>query len=218
MRNIAKRVIFFLEQVNKLLWHRISVTLLVRYLSRYDYISFDMFDTLVFRRCGKPERIFQLIEERYGWIGFANKRISAEQRARKYAFNGEVSYEDIYQNLKEYNYKNEVLMEKENIYANPFMLSVFKELIKKKKRIFIISDMYFSSDILKDILRCSGYIGCESVYVSNELKINKHCGELQRYVKMCHSKDGKCIHIGDNFLSDFIGSRRAGWDAIWYSH
>ncbi len=40
--------------------------------------SFDLFDTLVARRCAHPHQIFQMVERASGHSGFAGKRISAE--------------------------------------------------------------------------------------------------------------------------------------------
>lgn len=44
-------------------------------------------------------------------------------------------------------------LEKDTLYANPQMKEIFDYAKSLNKRIILISDMYFSSDILDDILK-----------------------------------------------------------------
>lgn len=52
-------------------------------VKNYDIISFDIFDTLIFRKVEKPIDIFRIIEEETGILNFAVKRQEAERKARK---------------------------------------------------------------------------------------------------------------------------------------
>ena len=55
---------------------------LERVLESYNYISFDVFDTLIKRNVGRPEDIFEIIEQSTNINSFKEKRINAEFRAR----------------------------------------------------------------------------------------------------------------------------------------
>ena len=58
-------------------------------LHKYEYISFDIFDTLVKRDLERPADVFLVVEKKYQMQtgmaidGFAEKRITAEKKARK---------------------------------------------------------------------------------------------------------------------------------------
>src|SRR5271157_4142693 len=43
--------------------------------------SFDIFDTIIGRRCGTPLRMFEEVERATGYLGFVQARIAAEQAA-----------------------------------------------------------------------------------------------------------------------------------------
>ncbi|WP_049887999.1 hypothetical protein [Roseburia inulinivorans] len=133
-------------------------------LKKYDVISFDVFDTLIFRPISQPTDIFYFIGERMEISDFKNIRIWAEGDARVKCMqkNGhmEVTLEDIWKNLaedvgcsKEIGMKVEQEIELSLCYANPFMLDVWKELKKMGKKMIVVSDMYLSRDIIKKLLK-----------------------------------------------------------------
>ncbi len=70
---------------------------LVAALMKYDVISFDVFDTLVFRAVEKPADVFRLLEGHWNCMEFAQKRVQAERDARKEK--EEVTIDDIYRIL-----------------------------------------------------------------------------------------------------------------------
>lgn len=51
-------------------------------LKKYNYISFDVFDTLIERDVPDPKDIFSIIEKTTDETDFRNKRIKAEKIAR----------------------------------------------------------------------------------------------------------------------------------------
>lgn len=72
----------------------------------YQYISFDLFDTLIKRSFSSVEHIFELVEIKYNTShadrkikNFKKKRIQAERKARKLKTREDISIEDIYNNL-----------------------------------------------------------------------------------------------------------------------
>ena len=143
---------------------------LMKLLSGYDVISFDIFDTLITRCLPKPNDVFQLVEliltdEGKSEVGFAEAREQAEKNAN--FIRGYPSFDEIYDelknlcNLSEEEIKKikqtEFRIELELLVARRDVLSLFSALIKQGKRIVLVSDMYFSSKQLRKILINCGY-------------------------------------------------------------
>ena len=83
-------------------------------LRQYEYVSFDIFDTLICRNVKNPTDIFSIIEkvgvEKFGRSvsGFKNNRIEAENRARIDSKREDITLDDIYAQLIS-NYNEEIL-------------------------------------------------------------------------------------------------------------
>ena len=189
-------------------------------LLAYDVISFDMFDTLVFRTCKKPVDVFAYLEKQNNIQNFKNLRIQAELDARRNSkkFWGEININEIYKELSAKINTNiesaimaEIEAEKKFCYANKFMLDLVKILRENNKTIIITSDMYLPSNYLNEILRNAGYPEFSNIYVSNELLKNKASGTSYKKLKDIY-KDKNFIHIGDNKTSDIIKAKRLGFD------
>lgn len=195
-------------------------------LLKYDVISFDVFDTCVFRPFAKPIDIFYLLEAQNGVINFSELRQKAEAVARQKTSkpNFEIDIYDIYEEIsrscflqKEYAEK-EIALEKEICYANPYILEVFNLLKKKKKTIVVTSDMYLPSKVIKAILEKNGFIGIDKIFVSCEQGYNKASGVLFEIVKKEYPNARTFAHIGDNEESDIKGAQKAGVDGYYYEN
>lgn len=195
-------------------------------LLKYDVISFDVFDTCVFRPFAKPADIFYLLEAQNGVINFSELRQKAEAVARQKTSkpNFEIDIYDIYEEIsrscflqKEYAEK-EIALEKEICYANPYILEVFNLLKKKKKTIAVTSDMYLPSKVIKAILEKNGFIGIDKIFVSCEQGYNKASGVLFEIVKKEYPNARTFAHIGDNEESDIKGAQKAGVDGYYYEN
>ena len=99
----------------------------------YDIVSFDVFDTLIFRPLSQPTDLFYFIGEKLGILDFKNIRTWAEADARNknYLLNKhyEINLEDIWNNLHKdigldaaMGMAIEEACEINLCYANPFML------------------------------------------------------------------------------------------------
>lgn len=125
---------------------------LMKLLSGYDVISFDIFDTLITRCLPKPNDVFQLVEliltdEGKSEVGFAEAREQAEKNAN--FIRGYPSFDEIYDelknlcNLSEEEIKKikqtEFRIELELLVARRDVLSLFSALIKQGKRIVLVS-------------------------------------------------------------------------------
>ena len=198
----------------------------VEQLSSYDVVSFDIFDTLIFRPVSQPTEVFYLIGEKLGISDFKNIRAWAEADARLKCYQKhkhmEISLKDIWLNLQEDvgvlaegGMQVEIDTELSVCYANPFMLEVWKELVKRNKRIIVVSDMYLPASVLERMLQKNGFTGYEKLYVSCEYEKNKASGTLFKLVKEDYSNE-RIIHVGDNPHSDDEMARKNGFSTYPY--
>ncbi|WGE75308.1 HAD family hydrolase [Actinobacillus equuli] len=208
-------------------------------MNGYDVITFDIFDTLISRRLAKPKDVFNLMESFLSyqdkWLSypelinsFTELRVKSESLAREYKvskFGGEaeILIEDIYSQLSKLAHlKESDLQELINIEISCEKAVLFKtkkaeEIFNKAKnsgaKIAIISDMYLSSAVLRDILVSCGYnLENITVFSSGEVGLSKHSGQLYEFVKKeLDIKDNqKWLHIGDNTHADIANAQKFG--------
>lgn len=193
-----------------------------------DVVSFDIFDTLIFRPFSAPVDLFSILGEKLEILDFKNIRIMQEQLARLDHFekngNYEVSLADIWNRIErevgisaEAGMRQELELEKTLCYANPKMLKLYDSVRQAKKTIVITSDMYLTSDILRDLLHKNGYSGFKEIYVSSEYGASKAEGSLFEILKKKY-QGKKILHIGDNVVSDIENAHKAGLDTFYYEN
>ena len=126
--------------------------------SKYDYISFDIFDTLIVRNVLKPEDVFLIVESKYNSLNkkkisdFKTNRLLAQRKAS--LNNSEMEEADInliYKELENY-YSKDVCkkllaLEKEveiNVCVrnNNIINDYYAKASSLGKKIIITSDMY----------------------------------------------------------------------------
>jgi len=197
-------------------------------LNQYDVVSFDIFDTLLFRACSDPKDLFVLIGNRLGIMKFKDIRVEAEKYARSITTKpyGEVDIYDIYDVVeqrcglkKEVGIQAELQAEKDMCFANPYMKQMVEQLTAQGKRVIAISNMYLPETVISELLHKCGYDQFDgNVYVSCDFQCSKHKGLLQSKVWEIIGRDKSVIHVGDNYNADFIGSRMAGWKSFYYKN
>lgn len=196
-------------------------------IKEYDIISFDIFDTLIFRPFYNPKDLFRTLSEHYTCLNFYHERIQAEKKARKTKVqkfgHQEVTLNDIYKELNkniginiEEGCLNEFEKELEFVYPNPYLKEIYDILIKNNKKVILVSDMYLSNNYMKKLLSKCGYNNYEKLYVSCDYEVNKKYGELFEIVKQDFSNN-KIIHIGDNKNSDYLMSMKHGIESLLYN-
>jgi HAD superfamily hydrolase (TIGR01549 family) len=193
-------------------------------IESYDLIVFDIFDTLLVRPFLKPVDVFYYIEKKIiNPALFASDRIYAEKRARLKKIRNnveEVNLNDIYNELPVsfQKYKDlELTTEKLLIRPNPKVLEFYNYAINKKKRVFIISDMYLPQIFIENLLEKNGINHYEKIYLSSEIGLTKKTGKLFEYfIKESNAVNKKILHIGDNFDSDYISASNKGITPFYY--
>ena len=190
-------------------------------IDKYDVISFDIFDTLIKRMVNNPKQIFDIVEKKYNETYnekisfFKIYRIASENEIKDHI----ATINDIYDNMKKYYSCDvcntlkeiEILTEKEYCISNPNMKEIYDYCKKKNKKIYAVSDMYMSSDVLKEILK-NNFYEIEKIIVSCEYNCNKNSSELFKFIPE-YGKN-KILHIGDSLRADYIGAKKAGIDAF----
>ena len=193
-------------------------------LAGYDVVSFDIFDTLLFRDVKKPTDLFYRLEKENGLFDFHDNRIRAEMDARRASGgSGEIGLAAICERLADrYGADAETLAaheleaETNACRADGALLELCRILEEKGKRMIAVSDMYLPQWYLRELLDRCGYQMIERVFVSCEYGVGKTGGALQRAVSAELGESMRYVHIGDNQRSDVRGSKAAGWDAAWY--
>lgn len=171
------------------------------------YVSFDIFDTLLSRPFNQPTDLFLLIEKEKSIEGFASERIKAEQRAREeHKEQADVTLEQIYDTISE-KYKHlkedELSYEYDFLYPKPEGKLLYEAAVSQGKKIIATSDMYLPSDFLNKVLKKNGYTAISRIFVSNEENSCKGDGSLfKKVLQSLNIEATDMIHIGDNFISD----------------
>ena len=197
-------------------------------LSAYDVVSFDVFDTLLFRPFSSPEDLFYIVGQKLDYLDFRRIRMEAEQRARERCLkekgHREVTLSDIYDWLeqeagipKEEGMRAEQEAEEALCFANPYMLEVFRLLRGKGKRIIALSDMYLPSAVIAKMLEKCGFSGIVGCFVSCEYGCSKSDGNLYGKAEQLLGT-GRFIHVGDTRVSDGENARKAGWESVLYGN
>lgn len=197
-------------------------------VKNYDIISFDIFDTLIFRPFMSPTDLFMIAGKRLKINNFKNIRIDAEKRAREIAFvlcgTREVTLEDIYVQVEketgipvERGMSVELELEEKYCFANPYIKIIFDILKDQNKKIILTSDMYMNGKQLNRILDKCGYYGYDRMFISCEYGSGKGGkGSIYKTIQNIYGSDKRICHIGDNYKNDILNARENGWDAIHF--
>lgn len=194
-------------------------------------ISFDIFDTLIQRKTGSPETVFDVTEQKacrelgQEFSDFAKIRKAAERTLRKQYRNSEITLEEIYSEIKRRkcwpdkacSKLMDMEMQTELEVCRPVkrMKRFYYDALKKDKRVIITSDMYLSQELIEKILFRCGYAGYEKLFLSSTYKATKARGRLFHYIlKEYQIPARQLLHIGDNPWGDFLIPRWKGIRAV----
>ena len=131
----------------------------------FHYVSFDVFDTLIFRTVTNYKSIFDIVtikyQEKYGELlkSFPKARILAEHKARKAQKGKEINIEMIYENLPyDHITRNrlrniEEQCEIQNVIPNTIMIDILLWCKKQNKKIIITTDMYLPRSVFEKIMK-----------------------------------------------------------------
>lgn len=201
---------------------------LIQRIEGHDIISFDIFDTLVYRSCISPQAVFAMTGEKMGEepMRYKELRINAEEKARHSNGKSEITLDEIYANMSNLSEKQktefkkcEELIELSVCRMNPEMTAVYQYCREKNKIIILTSDIYLEERLIKQILKKCHITGYTKLFLSSRHKKTKSNGLLFDVVKATYCCNGeKVLHIGDNYKSDYVMPRMKGLDAFFYRY
>jgi hypothetical protein len=195
-------------------------------LNGIETVSFDIFDTIIFRNVSCPSDIFEICHRLFSKNNhlpfnaseFSRIRSEAEKKARLNDRSSEIFLDDIYRftpfsdSVSKELYRIELDVEKENGFILKSMETLIQMLISKGISVILISDMYLSK---QQIIDCFFYdstvIKNLPIYVSCDYKLNKRDGGM--YTRLAEENKiimSKWLHVGDNYHSDFLVPKKLG--------
>lgn len=202
-------------------------------------VSFDIFDTLIYRPFWEPKDLFYLLGiyvnqllEIADSINFLTIRVEAESLARekkmlKSSVDEDVTLDEIYDVVHDYLGVSTDIIEKikqyemklEIKYCQPrkYAKEIYDFALAIGKKVIIVSDMYLPQTVIEKILRKCGYYGYSNLFVSSQEHLTKAEGGL--YTKVCSTinvKPEHILHIGDNYDSDVLQARKAGFSSYHF--
>lgn len=193
---------------------------------KYEYVSFDLYDTVFMRLVNSPEDVFKLVGSIYADKNFYQKRLWAQREAEKNKFYDEITLDDIYLVLnKTYDSKTslelkqcELTVERDITVLNQEIKKVIDFCIDKEKKILFMSDMYLDKSFLSSVLKKNGILKYDYLFVSCDTKRRKSTKKMFPYViKKLNINPKSIIHIGDAVKGDIIFPRMFGVETIPYT-
>lgn len=215
---------------------------LKRLIDAHDIITFDIFDTLLMRYLLEPTDVFDLVERKLRRMGidipFKKLRLDAEKRLDgkgQYpkldeiyvelakCLNSEQNVNHTYVKLEKIK-RMEIETDRQMLLVRQKMVDIFQYALQTGKKVYLLSDMYYSEDYMRQVLDSFGIRGYEEIWVSCDRKCAKadgsmYCSFLKHLVttgilENCslESKQ-RVLHIGDNRYVDYDKACAAGVDA-----
>ncbi|MCW2276466.1 glycosyltransferase [Rhodoblastus acidophilus] len=193
-------------------------------------VSFDVFDTLLFRPGFQPSDLFHLLgskaAELLGLSDFFTIRSAAEHEmavvtGRPESYRNLHTLEDIYHHIaKTYNLdpkkcqdlcRFELELERTTLRPRNDVKRLYEKAVSLNKRIIVISDTYFSKPFMEALIAEKGFGEVSALYASNACGGRKDAGDIYAYVLEREGVEGRRIlHIGDNLHSDVEMAAAAG--------
>ncbi len=198
------------------------------------HVSFDVFDTLLRRKCHYPKNIFSQVIERLPAdiltdfvltaTEYQHMRISAERLARQKINSEKISFDDIFKQMAlpqahiDALKTKEVELELEQSFADPFCALLIKAVQKLDKQVLFISDMYLPHAIIQQLIDNACQLTDYQLFVSSEFGKTKFTGQLFVHVlaELGINAD-KLVHIGDHPTSDVRLPRLLGINSFLFN-
>ena len=159
--------------------------------------SFDLFDTLIGRKCGTASNLFEIMAGKLEDPGFVEKRRSAERVLQDKHI--EYTLEDIYE---VYGRKDLAKAEWQLELENVFPIAQTVRLLRSTD--IIVSDMYLGEERLRILLEKAGISFSGKIYVSC---YGKKDGSVWPEIRKTHNIN---VHRGDNRTTDIVSPRPHG--------
>lgn len=197
-------------------------------------VSFDIFNTLAFRKVSSPSGVFSLVgKNKYVKNLFSSKqsfmyfRKNAEKITReKYNKFEDIKFDWIYEELienkkdREYIKQLEIDIENETLYINKQVEIWLTLAYEYGKKVVLTSDIYFSLEEIEKLIlsKLKNRDLISNVFLSSEyLKSKKKLGLYQVVKEKLDLEFSQILHIGDNNYSDISNAQKLGIKTIEYN-
>ncbi len=195
-------------------------------------ISFDFFDTLVYRDTEMPTDIFYLLGKKIIESGgvdvipsaeaFREYRILAEKKSRENVPNGEVSIDEIYEVLSTFfpkintSYVAKLERDFEAKHLIPLHSTFFLLKLAKENNLNVIvnSDTYFSPDDLYRFVPENYQKLIDKIYTSSSMRKGKASGSFDYILSSLEICPNEMFHCGDNYEADVRIPASRGIDTL----
>ncbi len=172
--------------------------------SRPKLNTFDVFDTLITRRCIAPARIFDLIAAQSRIGNFAAARVLAEARVAGAPYDLDTIYTSLQTILNLDAETMARLKALEIAFEHENAIPVAENMARVADGDVLISDMYLGADVIRSLLRKAGFEKKVALIVTCD---GKQSGRIwPRVLDKIQIKE----HLGDNAYSDNIMPARFG--------
>lgn len=181
---------------------------------RAKVVSFDLFDTLIYRKSISHYQMWKSQSFSY----FARRAMAefiarVAQRIKGFP---EISESDIYSRMpNRWNLEYEIDLELKNILPNPVTMSSLREAIDAEAYVCIISDTHYREANIKRLLNYLNFPEVK-VFTSAEYGLTKSTGLFREVQKQLGVAYSEWIHIGDNLHSDVISPKSLGITPFYY--
>lgn len=200
---------------------------LLERINHADVVSFDLFDTLIMRQTLSASDVLEhvncrLQEQEISISDFGKKRLESEKRLSQHKAPNLIEiYSDL---LKKTEYADEIgNIKAENLaeleYATDLELlvprrevcNILKNAVASGKRVYVVSDTYYSKEQLRIILEKCGITSYTDIFASSDYGTGK-TQQLFGILKG-NEKEKKYLHIGDDIVADVEHAAKWGVEA-----
>jgi predicted HAD superfamily hydrolase len=183
-------------------------------IKNFKIISFDFFETIVDRSISKPSDIYFFIGKKLKDEEYYNIRKKIDSDLENNT-NFQYSFTDIRNqliklgkySLKEINKRIllEKYYEKKFIFPRLEIVNLIKDIKKKKKILYLISDTHHSKKFIIFLLKKFKINLFDKIYISSEMNKSKKDGSVFLFLK-----NKRIYHMGDNIDSDYEIPKKIG--------
>jgi FMN phosphatase YigB (HAD superfamily) len=179
-------------------------------------VSFDFFDTLVYRDSVSHFRLWKNVSNKY-FVARLKSEIMA-RLANRLRNIPEVGPLDIYNRMPpDWGLEFELDLEIASLNPNPLLVDMVKKAISSGSEVCIISDTHYrASEIERILLELN--IPKVKVFTSSDHVKTKSTGLFEQVQSFYNVKYSDWIHIGDNLKSDIGSAQELGINSIYYPH